>query len=133
MSDTPVIAPITIPIKQIEVVPQTETPLAKPDGETSDSGVEEGVIPEMNMFKLGQYFEINSPSVTQYNQMETIYRYFEKLGVQDMNSLMGNILKLETVIGTAPFGVTRLGHIANYLRVLGQIGQLEELKLLMQK
>ncbi len=133
MSNTPVIAPITIPIKQIEETPQTETPLAKPDGETSDSGVEEGVIPEMNMFKLGQYFEINSPTITQYNQMETIYRYFEKLGVEDMNSLMGNILKLETVIGTAPFNVTRLGHISNYLRILNQIEQLEELKLLMQK
>ena len=65
--------------------------------------------------------------------METIYRYFEKLGVEDMNSLMGNILKLETVIGTAPFNVTRLGHISNYLRILNQIEQLEELKLLMQK
>ncbi len=99
----------------------------------SDPKVKDDFAPYVDMFKLQQYFGFdydkgNIPSYKQQQIINGIYEFFDKRKLSSMNQVYKEINLIERKIGLVPLGQTRLNHLWNYIKVLGQLGEYEELR-----
>ena len=82
----------------------------------------------INLIKLQDFFGLWAPTFKEKELLNNIYTFFNKQNFKDLNDVYKEINKVEQKIGTPPLGLTRMGHIWNYLKVLSQISQYEDLK-----
>lgn len=84
---------------------------------------------EMTILPLKNFFQIKNPTTEERNQMDFIYRFFDKLGTETMTQVIAELGKISRQLGTAPFSQSTLSQIYNYLKIQSQISDLEDLKL----
>lgn len=77
---------------------------------------------EIQLMKMGQFFDVPSPSSREEMMMQYIYGFFDKAGVQDMNQLMFELSSVQRKLGNSPYGVSNLNQVYNYLKTLSMMG-----------
>lgn len=77
---------------------------------------------EIQLMKMGQFFDVPNPSSREETMMQYIYGFFDKAGVQDMNQLMFELSSVQRKLGNSPYGVSNLNQVYNYLKTLSMMG-----------
>lgn len=83
---------------------------------------------DINKILLQNTFGMENLSRQDKQQLDYVYNYFEKFGFQDMDSVNAEIQLIKNKLGNPPYGLSSLTHVYQYLKVLNQMGQLEEIK-----
>ena len=83
-------------------------------------------IPFVNLFRIQEFLGINNPDFKTQETIKNIYGFFEKRGLTDMNDIFINLNKMEQEIGNTPYGMSRLTHLWNYIKVLSQLTELKD-------
>lgn len=87
---------------------------------------------ELNLLPLKGFFGLENPNHTERDQMDFIYKYYDKLGTENTTELLIKLHQLRSHLGMANFGQSTLSQAYNYLRVLSQMSELEQLKIVME-
>ena len=83
---------------------------------------------EMNLIPLKSFFQMQSPNRQEQEQLNWIYKFYEKEGLEDMGSVLVEIQKIINKLGRPMVGSTPLAQVYQYLKIMTQMGDLKEIK-----
>lgn len=85
-----------------------------------------GSLSTDDLTPLSGYF--GSSSVEDKDQLNFIYQFFSGAGVKTMPEMLLSIKQIETRLGVAPMGKSRVNQLYEYLKIQQDISRLTQLR-----
>lgn len=98
------------------------------EAQNAVTGDKVSVNDPLALIELQQYFEIKNPNNTEHDNFKTLISLFEDMGYENIGDVLTEIQIIELQIGSGPFGMSRMQHLINYLKIDRQISRLENIK-----
>ncbi len=83
---------------------------------------------DLEIIPLKQFFALPIPSTEESSQLKWIHEYFQDLNTRSTIDMFLSIRNIESKLGMARLGETRLTRIYEYLKINRQLSDLEALR-----
>lgn len=83
---------------------------------------------DLQLIPLKNFLDIDHPSTEDSSRLDWIYKFFQDQNTHSVTDMFLNIRHIESKLGMAPVGETRLSRLYNYLKLTKQLSELEQLR-----